>query len=354
MAKEAEQDKAFIGKSVDIYINLALITFFAFISFTFVMPFITIILWGMILAISIHPLYVRLTSLFGGSEKLASIVIAVLGLVFLLVPTALLTQSAVDSSKEIIEGLRSGSLLIPPPQETVKDWPLIGEKIFGLWGEAHANLQDAVQQYSAQIKSAATKVVSFGKSTLGGILQFALSIIFASMFLAYTKPLSSTIKKIARRLDGKAGEKFIDMAVVTTRNVSKGVLGIALFQGGLAAVGYFLAGIPFAGLLCVVTICLSLIQLPMLIIIPSIIYVWGAKSALVALIFTVYMIPVMLSDNVLKPIIMAKGLTTPMSVIFIGVIGGTVSLGILGLFIGPVVLAIFYEMVRLWIGEAEE
>jgi predicted PurR-regulated permease PerM len=353
MAKSTTNNVELVKQSIDVYITLALISLFAYVSFTFVAPFISIILWAAILAVAINPLYLKLTGALFESNKLASIFISLLGVLFLLVPTYIIVQSAFESSKELLDGLKDGSVTIPPPRETIKDWPLIGSKLYSFWNEAYMNLQDTLSAYQELLKELASKLFNFTKALLGGVLQFTLSIIVASMFLAFAQPLSGTLKKVAKRLDGKQGESFVDMSVSTIRNVSKGVLGIAVMQGILAYIGFFFVGLPLAGIWGAATIALSMIQLPMLVMIPAIIYVWGAKTTMAALIFTAYMIPVMLSDNILKPIVMAKGLATPMFIIFMGVIGGTMSLGMLGLFIGPVILAIFYELVRLWIGEAD-
>ena len=115
----------------------------------------------------------------------------------------------------------------------------------------------------------------------------------------------------------------------------------------------FVAGLPFAGFLSAIAVAACVVQVPILVIAPMIIYVWSAQSTVFAAIFTAYMVPVLLSDNVLKPILMARGLETPMIVILVGVIGGTISSGLMGLFLGPVVLALFYKMILVWIGRDE-
>jgi predicted PurR-regulated permease PerM len=183
-----------------------------------------------------------------------------------------------------------------------------------------------------------------------GVLQFALSIIFAAVFLGFSKPLGAGIKRVAGRVGNDRGRKSVDMAVKTINSVARGVLGVALIQGGLGALGVFFGGLPFPGVISALILMLCIVQMPPLAFIPLIIYAWSTESTTFALIFTVYMLACMFLDNVLKPFLLARGLSTPMVVILIGVIGGTLTAGMLGLFIGPVILAVFYEMIQLWLG----
>jgi predicted PurR-regulated permease PerM len=151
------------------------------------------------------------------------------------------------------------------------------------------------------------------------------------------------------------GKPFVDLAAATIRNVARGVIGIALLQALLLGMGFLVAGIPGAGLLTIICLFLGIIQIgPAIVVIASIVWAWMDMSTVSALIFTVYMIPAMLLDNFLKPIVMSRGLSTPMVVIFVGVIGGTLAHGIIGLFIGPIVLAVAYEVVVYWVrGDAK-
>ena len=148
----------------------------------------------------------------------------------------------------------------------------------------------------------------------------------------------------------RMGEGFVDLAQGTVRSVARGVVGISLIQAILFGIGAIVADIPLAGLWTFVAFILAIVQIgPGLVIIPVIIFAWSSMDTLSAAILTAYMLPVMLLDNVLKPIIMGRGLPVPMLVIFIGVIGGTMAHGLIGLFVGPIVLAIGYELGRAWV-----
>jgi predicted PurR-regulated permease PerM len=166
--------------------------------------------------------------------------------------------------------------------------------------------------------------------------------------------IAEAIKKFSRRLNPTRGEEFVEQAGATIRAVSRGVIGISVLQALLAGVGLMVAGIPQASLITFGVLVLGIIQIgPSIILIPVIIWVWTFMDTLPALLFTAYMVPVNLLDNLLRPIVMGRGLKTPILVILIGVIGGTLAYGITGLFLGPIVLAVIWELFVSWIDERD-
>ncbi|MEL6267235.1 MAG: AI-2E family transporter, partial [Pseudomonadota bacterium] len=228
-------------------------------------------------------------------------------------------------------------------------WPIIGERVHAAWMAASENFGAFATHYAEQIRDAATRILTVSAGLLSGVLQFAVSIVFAAVFMAYADPLVRLTDSLVGRIASDRGSQMLMMAAQTTRNVTRGVLGVAVIQGGLGAIGVLAVGMPFAGVVAALLVGSTLVQAPVLVIVPTIIYVWSAEPTLTAIIFTVYMVPVLLSDNVLKPVLMARGLETPMVVILIGVIGGTISGGLVGLFTGPVIVAVFHKMVMIWI-----
>ncbi|MEM1276730.1 MAG: AI-2E family transporter [Pseudomonadota bacterium] len=349
-----DDDKVIIRRSVDIYVSLAVVTLIGYLALDLISPFVSILLWSVILSVGIFPVYQKLSEWFGGHTGWAGTAIAVIFLLLLLVPTFLIVQSIIDSVSVISTKITNDEFSIPPPDASVAAWPLIGNQVYGIWSDAHENLEKVLTDFAPQLKSMASSAIGLGTSLLSGVLQFALSVVFAAVFLVYSQPLQQGTNIIANRVAKTRGAEFVSMAGATIRNVSRGVIGIAIIQGGAASIGYFVAGFPLAGILSAIVIASTIVQVPALVIIPSIIYAWSDMSTTGALLFTAWMIPVMLSDNVLKPVLMARGLTTPMIVIFMGVIGGTLSSGLLGLFIGPVILAVFYEMVLIWIRSMDQ
>ena len=342
-----------LNYSIDIYIRLALITLFGFFSFPLIWPFIGILAWAMIFAVALYPVFVWLSGKLGGKGSRAATLMTLVGLVLLLTPTVLIVDSLIHTFGNWAETVQSDAVSVPPPPETVKDWPLVGNKVHAIWSAAASNLEDTLQKYSTQVEHAVKALVGTGTGLIVGILQLVLSIIFAGVFLGFSRPLTDSLKTIASRMGSQRGSDMIDMAGATIRNVSRGVVGVALVQSGLGALGVYLGDVPFAGVVCAVLFLLCLVQLPPLGFIPLIIYAWTAESTTFALIFTVYMLACMLLDNFLKPILMGRGLQTPMVVILIGVIGGTIAGGLMGLFIGPVILALFHKMIAIWIGAGD-
>lgn len=349
MAESRVSRETVLEYSVEIYIRLALITVFAYFSLRLAWPFLHILVWAALLAVALHPLFLWLTGKLNGKSNWAATLIALVCLIVLLSPTILIVDSLLDTLGKWSEAVQTKKLPIPQPPVSVKEWPLIGGKVYDIWSGLTVNLEATARQYQPQIKDAVVILLRSGAGLALGVLQFALSIIFAAVFLGFARSLGAGIKRVARRVGNDRGRKSVDMAIDTINSVARGVLGVALIQGGLGALGVFVGGIPFPGVISALIVMLCIVQMPPLAFIPLIIYAWSAETATFALIFTIYMLVCMFLDNVLKPLLLARGLSTPMIVILIGVIGGTLSAGMLGLFIGPVILAVFYEMIQLWL-----
>jgi predicted PurR-regulated permease PerM len=250
------------------------------------------------------------------------------------------------------ERLESGVVSIPPPIETVKKWPLIGEPLFEFWELASNNLKAALIKVAPHLKPLGSSLLGVAGSAGAGILQFFASVIIAGFLLSPGPSLVEAVAAFLRRLVSKRGDEFLQLAGATIRNVSQGVIGVSLLQALLAGIGLTAASVPGAGLIALFVLVLGIIQIgPSIILIPVIIWSWMTMGTTTALIFTAYMVPVNLIDNILRPIIMSRGLTTPMLVIIIGAIGGTLSNGIIGLFVGPIVLAVAWDLLVTWVRE---
>ena len=181
------------------------------------------------------------------------------------------------------------------------------------------------------------------------MLKFVVSVVIAGFLFVPGPRLAAGARAFASRLIAPRGAHFVDLAGATIRNVSRGVIGVALLQALLAGIVLYVAGIPGAGLIAFVVLLLCIVQIgPAPILLPLLIWIWMTHATTFALVLTMLLVPIALIDNVLKPILMARGLTTPMLVILTGVIGGTLTHGLVGLFLGPVVLSVFYELVVAW------
>jgi predicted PurR-regulated permease PerM len=183
-----------------------------------------------------------------------------------------------------------------------------------------------------------------------GILQFNLSIIIAGFLLAFSENLKFISSKIFVKLAGDKGEHYASITVTTIRNVVKGFLGVAVIQAVMAGIGFFVAGVPFAGLWSVACLVLAVVQIGIgPIAIPVAIYMFSVSDTTTATLLTIWLLITLLADNVLKPILLGKNAPVPMPVVFLGAIGGFMLSGFLGLFLGAVILTIGYKLFLAWL-----
>jgi predicted PurR-regulated permease PerM len=236
----------------------------------------------------------------------------------------------------------------------VKGWPLIGEQIYQFWALASTNFAAAFAKIAPQLKPLGSSLLNIGADTGMGIIKFLASIVLAGFLFVPAPTLVNTVNKFVRRLNPTRGEDFVNLAGATIRSVSRGVIGISVLQALLAGIGLMAAGVPYASLLTFAVLIFGIIQIgPTIILLPVVIWGWTTMETTTALLFTAYMVPVNLLDNFLRPIVMGRGLKTPILVILVGVIGGTLAYGITGLFLGPIVLAVIWELLLAWIGDSE-
>jgi predicted PurR-regulated permease PerM len=278
--------------------------------------------------------------------------IAIVSLAVILGPVGLMAKSLAENIYNLAENITNGRLVIPPPPENLAHWPLIGEFLKGIWQLASVNLGEAFKILEPQLKKLAPTLLGITANLSLAILQFIISIIIAVALMLNTKALSLNLVRFVSRLIPNKGQTLVKLASSTLRNVIRGVIGISAIQTLAIGIGMIMAGIPWAGILTLLCLLLTIIQIgPGLVVLLTLIYAWVKMNTIVALLYTIWMLPASLIDNVLKPILMSRGLPVPMIVIFIGVFGGTLAHGIIGLFIGPVVLALGYELLKAWIND---
>ena len=262
----------------------------------------------------------------------------------------MLGAALIENLSSIAARISEGTVTVPPPPPYVADWPIIGNKLFSFWQAASVELGRTLASIKPQLEEAARKLLGLVGIIGLGVLQFTVAIIIAGFTYSRAAAIQDSLKIFAARAAPQMGEDFVDLVGGTVRGVARGVVGISLIQAILFGIGALVAGIPLTGLWTFVALILAIVQIgPGLVIIPVIIFAWNSMETVSAAILTAYMVPVMLLDNVLKPIVMGRGLPVPMLVIFIGVIGGTMVHGLIGLFVGPIVLSLGYELGRAWI-----
>jgi predicted PurR-regulated permease PerM len=356
MANESSiDDKRFVNRAVEAAIRIGLIAILVSWCFSIVRPFITVMVWGIIIAIGVYPVYAWLKKLVGQREKMAATVFALIALAVIIAPSYWLASSAIDGVQQVTEQFEAGTLTVPPPPDDVADWPLVGASIHKLWSQASTNLSGTIAAMEPQLRETGAEVFSAAAGVAGGVLNFIISILIATAFLANADAGERAAKTVFERIAGAGGSKLADLAKDTVNSVVRGVLGVGVITSFTAGLGMTIAGVPLAGLWAGGILVLSIIQLPPLIILlPVCIYMFSAASMGVAVAFTIFAVLLSIADSILPGILMGRGVDVPMLVIFLGALGGMALSGIVGLFVGAVILCLGYKLFQSWlVGGAE-
>jgi predicted PurR-regulated permease PerM len=339
-------------KNIDFFIRLLVLGLLGAWCFILLRPFIGIILWGAILAIALFPLFLWLKARLGGRAKLTATILTLLGIAIIIGPVSVMATVFASNAGDFADSLTAGRLTVPPPPEGISTWPVIGKFLHNFWQQASVNFGAILSQLKPQLQELAKSLLFLAANIGLTLLQFLLSIVISGVLMLNAQGLQRGLTRLLLKLTPTQGQAFLRLAAATIRSVTRGIIGVSALQALLIGIGLTVAGIPSAGLLTLLCLVLTIIQIgPGLVVLPTLIFAWSTMNTLGALIFTIWMVPAMLIDNVLKPIFMAQGLPVPIVVILIGVLGGTLTHGILGLFVGPVILSLGYELVRAWISE---
>lgn len=337
-------------KIVDTLIRLGVLSLILMWCLDILKPFILILVWAIVIAVAIYPVHTFFSKIFKGRNILSSIVLISIMLSLILIPSGLIMYSLYEGINHFRELFDSGQPLIPPPGGSTANWPTIAKPIVEFWQLASENLQETIVKYSDEIKIYGSFLL-LGLAGVGkGIATFVASIIIAGVLLIYADSSSEVTHKIFRKLVGKNGDNFADISVLTIRNVVKGILGVAFIQTAMAGLGFFMAGVPFAGLWTILCLILAIIQVGIVpIAIPVAIYVFSVANPTTSIILAIWLGITLTIDNVLKPILLGRNAPAPMLVIFLGAIGGFIYNGFLGLFLGAIILTIGYKLFLIWL-----
>jgi predicted PurR-regulated permease PerM len=257
-----------------------------------------------------------------------------------------------SSTYSLIVGLRDQSLTVPPSPSWLASLPLVGQKLTEAWMLVATDISAAFVKYRETLSEPAAQLVSSVGGLAAGQLAFVLSFGIAAVLVAYGRGATDFARHLLEVITGSAvrGAQLVTLMAATIRGVALGVVGVAVIQSLLLAIGFFAIGLPAAGLWTAATLLLGIVQVPaVLVTLPAIVYVLATEPTQPAIIFLVWSLVAGLSDNVLKPLLLGRGLEAPMPVILIGVIGGMVVDGLLGLFVGPVILAVGYVLLIEWV-----
>jgi predicted PurR-regulated permease PerM len=335
-------------------IRLSLLALLVFWCLKIIGPFINPILGGVVIAIAVQTPYAKLTRMLGGRPRLAAVAFVVIALLVFIVPTLILGASLVESTASLSGDLKNDQIAVPPPPDAVAALPIIGERLHALWLGASENLATALVKLAPYLKGFGLWLVSTVGNLGLGLAMFFVAIVIAGALLPHGKAASKFVRKFAFMVAGERGPALADLAASSVQSVTRGVLGVAMIQSLLSGLGMLLVGVPGAGLWTLLILILAVMQLPpMLVLVPVIVYVFSTSPTWIAIVFTIWAALIGLSDNVLKPLLMGRGSSVPMLVLFVGSLGGFISSGILGLFVGAVVLSLGYTVFLAWVDDAE-
>jgi predicted PurR-regulated permease PerM len=312
-------------------------------------PFVPLLTWGIIIAVAAYPGFQKLQNILGGRGVLSAVVFTLTFLAILILPVFFLADSLIGGVQSVTAHIKSGAAIIPPPPPTIRGWPIIGTPLLNAWLLASKDLTELLKEFAPQIKAALPGVLSATAGLGVTVLQLLLSVVVAGVLLANAQRAYQLTRALANRLFGEKGPEFQELVGSTIRSVTFGIIGVAVIQSVFAAVGFLVIGLPAVGLWAVIFLIAAVLQFGALVFVPAVIYVFATATTTKAVIFLIWCIIVGLMDNILKPILLGRGAAVPIAVVFLGAIGGFVAMGIIGLFVGAVVLSVGYKLFLVWI-----
>ena len=323
-------------------------------SFWILRPFIGAVIWATILVVATWPVMKWFEARLWRRRSLAVLVMSLLLLLLFFVPLTLAIGTIVSHSDEIVErGKSLATSPVPPPPQWVAQLPFVGEKIAKAWEDAiAAGASGLIAKLMPYADNIAKWLVSQAGSIGFLLLQFLLTVIISALMYAGGESAALAVHRFGRRLAGHSGENAVTLAGQAIRGVALGVGVTAVVQAGLGGVGLAIAGIPFAGLLTAVMLMLCIAQVgPALVMFPAVAWVYWTGESGWGTFLLIWAVVVSTMDNFLRPALIKRGADLPLLLIFAGVIGGLIGFGLVGIFVGPVLLAVAYTLLDSWVGD---
>jgi predicted PurR-regulated permease PerM len=320
-------------------------------------PFLAATIWSTMIVVTTWPILRKLQSRLWGKRWLATTIMTAALLLVFVAPFSAAIGTIVANAGEIVDWTnRFSQVKLPPPPEFVEKIPIVGDKAAKVWREyadkGSEELAEIVKPYATRVASwFVAEVGNFGLVTI----QFLLTVVIAAILYMTGEDTARWVRRFGRRLAGERGDQVVRLAGQAIRGVALGVVVTALVQSVLGGIGLAIAGVPFAAMLTAVMFMLALAQIgPLPVLLGGLFWLWwqGETGWFVALL--VWTIVVGSLDNILRPILIKKGADLPLLLIFAGVIGGLFAFGLLGLFVGPVLLAVAYTLLDAWVSEASD
>ena len=341
---------------LDVLVKVGLIALMAIVCFRIFAPFMNLLLWGLILGVALYPLQQKIAGGPEGKQGRAASLLVVGTILLIGAPTVMIASSFATHIYDVVEAFSTNLVEVPVPEESVAEWPVIGERVYAAWSAAAADLPAYLETLQPQLGELSATVLSAAAGAMGNVLFFLGALIVGGIVMAFGQSGAGATERILCKLTStKHGPRLHKLITATIRSVATGVIGVAFIQAILLGIGFVLAGIPAAGLLAIIVMIVGIIQLPAAIIsLPAIGYLWWAGGdTTMNIVWSIYLLIAGMADNVLKPILLGRGVEAPMPVILIGALGGMVSAGIVGLFIGAVALAVGYELFMDWVNQPD-
>jgi len=325
-------------------------------TFWILRPFLTALIWATMIVVATWPVMLRVQAALWGRRSLAVTVMTIALLLVFVVPFTLAIGTLVANIDEIVDSAKSlGTAKLPEPPHWVQTVPLVGRRVASAWRHLAASGPEELGRTIAPYTQQAARWLLEQMGTLGVMtVQFLLTVVIAAVLFAAGEAAAAGLRRFARRLAGMHGESAIRLAVQAIRGVALGVVLVAIGQSVLGGVGLAVAGVPFPLLLTFLMFLLCLAQIgPGLILVGAIAWLYWEGAAGWATALLVWSIFVGTVDNVVRPILIMKGADLPLLLIFAGVVGGLIAFGLIGIFIGPVVLAVVYMLIEAWVREGQ-
>lgn len=323
-------------------------------SFWILRPFLSALIWATMIVVSTWPIMLAIQHRLWGKRALAVTAMTIALLLVFVAPFTAAIGTIVANADEIVGWVKGLSgMTLPPPPEFIEKLPVIGEKTAALWREyatkGFTDLAQIIEPYTGQLtRWFATQVGSFGLLSV----QFLLTVIISAILYSTGEDAARRVRQFGRRLAGDRGDKVVLLAGQAIRGVALGVVVTALVQSLLGGIGLVIAGVPFAALLTAVMFMLAIAQIGAVpVLLGALVWLWWQDSTTWFFVLLVWTVIVGSLDNVLRPILIKKGADLPLLLIFAGVIGGMFAFGLVGLFVGPVILAVAYTLLDAWARE---
>lgn len=343
------ENQRLFERSVQLAVRLGVLAWLLHQSYRAIQPLLEPLIWGGLIAIATRPLHARFSKALGNRDGLAATLFGLFIALVFLVPLTLLTSSLVRGVRRLTTAYNEGTLALPKPPADIAELPLVGQTLASTWHQAAQNPEAALEKYKPQLDRLRDGVTDGVAAAGVQLLGLLLAIGIAVFILAKTEGAIRAVRSVMNKLAPTRGAAIQALCGQTIRSVAQGIVGIAFIQAALAGVGFVVFGMPAPGIFAFLILVLAICQLPpAIVLLPLSVYAFSKGDTVMATIFLVWNIFVSLIDNVLRPLLLGRGVDVPMLVILVGAIGGLIARGIMGLFLGPVILAVTYTLLVEW------